>query len=151
MAGRLGRDHGNIDVGGRGDLPEVNIEAVGEHQGLAGGEVRRDVARVQVALHVIRNQDHHHVGGLGGVGGGEHLQPGRFRLGAALARLRQADDHVEARIAQIQRMSVTLAAIADNGDGFTFEEANIAVLFVVTRCHLFENSVSFRFRLPNPS
>ena len=80
MARRLGRDHGNIDVGGRRDLPEVNIEAVGEHQGLAGGEVRRDVARVEVALHVIGNQDHHHVGGLCSGGRGEHLQPGRFGL-----------------------------------------------------------------------
>ena len=63
----------------------------------------------------------------------------------ALARLLldsgRPDDDVESRIAQIQRVSVTLAAIADNPDGLTFEEADIAILFVVTLCHLFKNSV----------
>ena len=47
MAGRFGRDHGHVDVGGRGDLPEMNIEAVREHQGLARRQVRRDVAGVK--------------------------------------------------------------------------------------------------------
>src|SRR5580700_2877138 len=42
-------------------------------------------------------------------------------------------------------MGVTLAAIADNADRLTFEEADIAILFVVTLCHLFENSVRFDF------
>src|SRR5208283_2921429 len=71
---RLGSDHGDIDVGGRGDLPEVNVEAVGKHQGFAGGEIGRDIAGVQIALHVVRNQDHHDVGSLGRFGGREHLQ-----------------------------------------------------------------------------
>ena len=53
MARSLGRDHGNIDVRRRRDLPEMNVEAVREHQRLAGGQVRRDVARVKIALHVI--------------------------------------------------------------------------------------------------
>src|SRR5579872_3028490 len=39
---------------------------------------------------------------------------------------------------------MTLAAIADNPDGFTFKKADIAILFVVTLCHLFRSS-SFHF------
>ena len=49
------------------DLPEVNVEAVGEHQRLARGQVRRDLALVQIALDMIGHQNHHGVGGLGGV------------------------------------------------------------------------------------
>ena len=141
MAGGLGRDHRHIDVGRRIDLPEVNVEAVREHQRLAGGQMRRDVALIQVALHVIGNQHHHDVGCLGGIGRRQHAQPGRFGLGAALARFRQAHHDLQAGIAQIQRMRVPLAAVADNPDGLTFEEADIAVLFVVTLRHLFKNSV----------
>ena len=36
VAGRLGRDHGDVDVRRRRDLAEVDVEAVGEHQRLAG-------------------------------------------------------------------------------------------------------------------
>ena len=71
----------------------------------------------------------------------DRTQPGRFRLRAAVARRGQAHHNVQPRIAQIQRVCVTLAAIADNPDGLTFKEADIAILFVVTLRHLFENSV----------
>ena len=53
---------------------------------------------------------------------------------------------IEARIAQIQRMRVPLAAVADNGDRLAFEQRKIAVFFVKARgfhFHLFQNSVLF--------
>ena len=114
MAGRFGRDHGNVHVRRRLNLPEVNIEAVGEHQSLTLGHVRRDFARVQIALDMIRDQDHHHIGGLRGVGGGKNLEPGRFRLGRALASFVQSNHYVHAAIAQIERVGVALAAVADD-------------------------------------
>ena len=77
--------------------------------------------------------------------GRHHFQPGRLGLGLALRIQAQTYDHVQAGIAQVQRMRVPLAAVADNRDGLAFEEANIAVLFVITLCHLFKNSVGFSF------
>ena len=41
-------------------------------------------------------------------------KPGGFGLGPALAARVQADDHAHAGIAQIQRVRVALASIADN-------------------------------------
>ena len=69
MAGGFGGDHGDVDIGGRFDEAEVDVEAVGEHQGFAFGEVRRDVGGVEIALDVIGYEHHHHVGGFGGLGG----------------------------------------------------------------------------------
>ena len=68
--------------GGRLDLAEVDVEAVGEHQRLAGGQVRRDVLVVEVALDMIGDQDHDHVGGFGGFGGVRTFRP----AASALAR-----------------------------------------------------------------
>ena len=39
MAGSLGRDHRNIDIRGRLDEAEMDVESVGEHQGFAFGQV----------------------------------------------------------------------------------------------------------------
>ena len=83
MAGRFGGDQRDINVGGRLDRAEVDVEAVREHQRLARGEVRRDVLGVDVGLRLIGDQDHDDVGPLGGVGDGEHVEAGLLRLGDA--------------------------------------------------------------------
>ena len=88
---------------------------------------------VEIALDVIGYQDHHDVGGFGGFGRRQHLESGGFGFGAALAAGGQADHHVEAGIAQVQRVRVALAAVADDGDFLAFE---------VRRCfRLFRKSV----------
>ena len=69
------------------------------------------------------------VGGLGGVGGGHDLEAGGFGLRPALAAGVQADHDVDARIAQIQRVRVALAAVADDGDRRPFEVARDFRLF----------------------
>ena len=48
VAGRFRRDHGDVDIRGRLDLTEVDVEAVGEHEGLARREVRREMVLVRV-------------------------------------------------------------------------------------------------------
>ena len=106
------------------DGAEVDAEAVGEHEGLAGGEVRRDLGFVEGALDVIGNQDHHDVGHFGGFGGVEHGETGGLRFGAALAVGRETDHNVEAGIAQVEGVSVALAAIANDGDLFAFKRGS---------------------------
>ena len=122
VAGRFGRDHGNIDVGGRLDLAEVDVESVGEHQRFAGGQMRGDVLVIQVALDMIGDQDHDHIGGFGGFGSVEAtLRPAASALARDLLLGIEPDHHVDAGIAQVQGVRVTLAAIADDCDGSAFE------------------------------
>ena len=96
--------------------------------------VRRDFVVVEVGLDVIRHQDHDGVGSLGGIGGRHHLQARGFRLLPALAAGVQADDNVEPGIAQVQRMRVALASVADDGDRAALQRDR--------DCRLFRKSVS---------
>ena len=72
VAGALGRDHRDVDVGRRVDQVEADVEAVGEEQALAGGEVRRDVGVVGPLLLGVGHEDHDDVGLGAGVGDREH-------------------------------------------------------------------------------
>src|SRR5207247_891124 len=95
MAGSLGSDHAYIDILRRGDEPEVDIEAVREHQRLARGEIRLDVFLIKLALDMIRDQHHDDLGGLGGIRHREDFESRSFGLRFALAALRQSDNRIE--------------------------------------------------------
>jgi len=99
--------------------------------------MRFDSALIEIALNVVWNQDHHGVGGLRGIRRGEDAQTRRCCFDTALARFWEPDHHIETRVAQIQRVGVALAAVANDCDCLSFEEADVAVLFVITCCHLF--------------
>jgi hypothetical protein len=80
-----------------------------------------DLVVVQIGLDVIRDEDHHHIRRFGGVRRGEHFQPGGLRLGNTLAIGGEADDDINTGIAEIEGVSVALAAVANDGDCATGE------------------------------
>ena len=84
---------------------------------------------------MVRNQDHDRVGGLGGFGGGHHLQAGGLRLRPALLPGYRPTTTSSAGIAQVQRVRVSLAAVADDGDRLALQVAQIAVFFVIAFSH----------------
>ncbi len=96
VAGALGRNHADVNAGWRLDLAEVDREAMGEHQHVAGGDPVGDLGGPDLGLLLIRQQDHHQIAATGGFGDVEHLEPGRFGLGAAGGIGAQADDDVDA-------------------------------------------------------
>ena len=61
--------------------------------------------------------------------GSHHFQAGGFRLGPRLAAGVQADHHVHAGIAQVQRVGMALAAVADDGDCAAFQDVQDFRLF----------------------
>ena len=65
----------------------------------------------------------------------EHLQPGGLGLLGRLARRRQPDDHVDAAVLEVQRVRVTLRAIADHGDLPRADQVDIRILVVEHRRH----------------
>ena len=135
VAGGLGRHHRDIDIGGRSDRAEMDIKAVGEHERLARGHMRGDLIVVEVGLYMIGDEDHDHVGRLGGVGRGEYLQAGGLGLGDALAAGGQADDDIDSGIAEVEGVGVALAAVADDGDCAPGEVIEVSVFFVITIRH----------------
>src|SRR6185437_3965737 len=79
VAGSLGRDERDVNSGGRGNGAEADIEAVGEHQGLAGREVGLDVGVVDLGGGLVRREVHDDVGPFAHVGYGIDYQPGFAR------------------------------------------------------------------------
>ena len=59
---------------------------------------------------------------------GDAPQPLGLRLRPALAPLVQADDDVDAGVAQVEGMGMPLAAVADDGHGLAGEAAKIGIL-----------------------
>ena len=110
VARALGRDHPDVDDAGRVDPPEVDVEAVGEHQQVAGAQVRRDLRVVDRLLGGVRDEDHDHVGGLDGVGDVGDAQPGLRGEGAALGPGREPDDDVDPGLVEVQGVGVALAS-----------------------------------------
>ena len=85
MAGSLGRDQRDVDILGRLDGAEADIEAVSEHQRLARFEVGRNVVLVGFALRMIRREDHDDVRPCRGVAHGIDFKAGLLRLVDRLA------------------------------------------------------------------
>ena len=135
VTGGFGSDHGDIDIGRGHDGAEVDVEAVGEHESLAGGHVGSDLIVIEVGLYVIGHEDHDDVRDLSGVGRGEDLEAGSFGLGDTPAAGGEADDDIDAGIAEVQGMGVALAAVADDGDCAAGEVIEVSVFFVVTIRH----------------
>jgi len=112
----LGRDQHHVEVIARRDHAEVHVQAVREQQARAGLHVRRDRFLVDLLLHHVRGEHRDQVGLLHRLGRRLHGEAVGLGLGFGRAARAQADGHVEAGIAQVQRMRAALAAVADDGD-----------------------------------
>ncbi len=135
VARALGGGHEHVHPGGGDDLLVADVEAVGEGQGLALGHVGGDVPVVDLGLHLVVDEDHHDIRPLSGGGDGFHRQPGGLGGGPALGALPQAHAHIAAGVLQVQGVGVALGAVADDGDLFALQPAQVAVLLVVHFSH----------------
>ena len=132
MARALGRDHEHVHVGARFDQAEVHVETMGEGQRGAFAHVVLQVVVVEVGLTFVRGQDHDEIRPLGRVGGGHDLEAVAFRrLGAGRAGAERHGDFLDARIPQVQRMGVALAAVADDGHLLGFHQVHVGIAIVI--------------------
>ena len=124
VARALGGDHADVDAGGRVDLAEVDREAVGEEQQVAGGDPVGDLLAPDLAPASRR------------AAGPSRCRRGwrrrrcrapRGRAASALARLEesgaQADDDVDPGVLEVEGVGVALGAVAEDGDGLAVELA----------------------------
>ena len=100
----------------------MNIEAVGEHEQLAGGEVRPDLFGIQLGRGLFGNQNHDDICPLGDICNGAHFKAGLLRLGDGLRVSRQAHLHLDAGVLEVESVSVPLRAVADDGYLFCLNE-----------------------------
>jgi hypothetical protein len=110
----------------------MDVEAVGEHQRRAVLHVRVQVICIDLGLQLVGREHHHHVGPLGGLGHFHDLELLGLGLLDALRILAQRHgDVLDAGIAQIQCMRVSLTAIADDGNLFPLDEIEVRVTVVI--------------------
>jgi hypothetical protein len=116
---------------GRPDLPEVDVEAVGEGEVDALLRVRLDLLVVGLRLLLVRREDHDDVGRPRRLGDGEDLEPRALGLPPGVAPLAEPDHDVVAGVLQVVRVRVPLAAVADDGDPLPLELRRVRVPVVV--------------------
>ena len=132
VARALGRDHADVEVGARLDQIEVHVEAVREHQRRPVLHVVAQLLLVDVGLQLVRRQHHHDVGPLGGLGHLHDLELLLLGLGDAERALAQRDRHVlAAGIAQVQRVRMPLAAVADDGHLLALDQVDVGITIVI--------------------
>src|SRR5260370_4175265 len=108
MSWSLWSNHGDIHRGRRLDGAETNVEAVREHQSLAGLEIWFDGVPIKLGLFGVRHEDHDDVGPGGSFRGRVDLQARLFSFGAGGASFVEADADGYAAITKIQGVRVTL-------------------------------------------
>ena len=111
-----------------------------EEQGVARLQVRPDVLGVDVALDLVRGQDHDEVGLGDGVGNVQDPQALGLGLGAGLRAFLQADADLDAGIAEAQGVGVALGAVADDGDLAALDDRQVGVVVVEHFSHLRNSS-----------
>ena len=137
VAGSLRGDHDDVDVLGRLDAAEVDIEAVGKRECLAFREVRFDALLIELRLLFIVDEDHDEVGILGCVCRGHDGNALRFRLCPALAAFVEAYDDLDAGFHQVERVRVTLRTVTDDRNCLILELVQIAVLLIENSLHVY--------------
>ena len=134
MARALGGDHDHVDVLRRHDVLEVDVEAVAEAQRLAGLEVRGDLRLVDLPLHLV--------------GQGDDNQRRPVHRGLDIARLeavlgRQLEvlrprqlrhDDLDAAVAQVLAVGVSLAAVPDDRHLLALQRRDRGILLVINLC-----------------
>jgi hypothetical protein len=136
MPRALRRDHADRDVGRRLDQIEVDVQTMTEEQRIAVFQIRLDVVAEDLGLRRIGRQQHDHVGPLGDLGGGVHLEALFGDLVARLGAFLEADLHLHAGVAQRKRMRMALAAIADDADLASLDDRQVRVVVIEhLNCH----------------
>ena len=134
VARALRGDHEDRVVLGRLDVAVVDVEAMSEGDGGARLDVRFDIVGPDGALVLIGSQNHDDVGLGGGFRNGLDFQTLLLGVLDRLGGRAQADDDVDAGIAQVQRMGVALGTVTDDGNLLAFEDREIAVVLIPNLC-----------------
>ena len=122
MSRTLGRDHGHIHILGRYDTAEMNVEAVREHQHIAGLQVGFDIILIQGSLQFIVDQDHDDIGSLRRLCRREYLESLCLGLRPGFGTLIQTNDHMTAGFLRVQGMCMSLASVPDHRDRLPFQK-----------------------------
>ena len=122
MTRTLGGDHHYVNIFGRDDLAEVDVETMCEHKHVAAFQMIPDFVCINVRGSFVGNEHHDQIAGFCGCGGIHNGKTGFFSLFSAGRIGAKPYYYVYAAFLQIKGVSMALAAVTDNGDGLVFEK-----------------------------
>ena len=130
------RDHDHIEVGARHNLVVMDRETVSEGQSSALLQVRLQLVLVQLALELIRGQNHNQISRSDGAGDIGHFQAMGFGLGNRRGAAAQTNSNVHTGIFQVAGVGVTLGTVTDDGNFLALDDRQVTV-FIVENFHEF--------------
>src|SRR5207302_10707984 len=135
MAGRFGRDHGNVNGFRRFDRAKTDVEAVREHERLARLEVWLNRVAIEFRLLRVRSKNHDDIGPSRSLCRRVNGQPFLLGFGARSAGFGETHSDLNSAIAQVQRMCMSLRAVANDGHLFSLNEREIRGVVVIEISH----------------
>ena len=135
VAGALGGDHDDVVAGGDLNVAVADVEAVREEEGGAFLQVGGDLLGVDVALDLVGQQHGDDVALGDGLGHVLDLEASGLSLGPRGGTGAQADDHVNSGILQVQRVSVTLRTVTNDGNLLGLDQRQVCAVIVDDLCH----------------
>ena len=132
VAGALGGDHDDVEIGARLDQVEMDVEPVGEGERGALLHVADEVGGVDLALQLVGGEHHHDIGPFRGIGHAHDLDALAFGLlGRGGAGAQRDGNVLDAGIAHVEKMRMALAAVADDGDLLALDQIEVCVPVVI--------------------
>src|SRR6478609_3467678 len=131
MPWALRRDEHRIHARRRLNLAEMHVEAVRSHQNAARLQIRLDRRAIRITLNLIRQQYVDDIRRLGRFLSRHRLELVLDRQVVVRTARPLADDYIYAAVAKVLRLSMSLAAVAQDGDRLAFEERKVSVVVVV--------------------
>ena len=114
----------------------MNAEAVREAENLSRMQIRLDVLLVDVRLGLVGSEHVDPVGALGRLVRSHNDHAIGPRLRRALPVRVQSHDDLETAVAQILCLRMSLAAVAQDGDGLGLQCLRLGIAFIKNRsCH----------------
>ena len=110
----------------------MHVQAVCKCNGRAFTDIVVDIFFVSFGLQFIRHGEHDDIGPSGCFCNAHSFQAFAFRFCNRSRPFTQRNHEVfRTAVAQVQRMGMALAAIAENGDFFVFDQIYIAIAIII--------------------
>jgi hypothetical protein len=123
-------DHHNVDIGGRNDSFEMNAEAVREAESLAGMKKWLNCRFIKGGLGLIGRKNMDPIAAFGSLRRTHDYHAILSRLlRRATIRIKADDDFVSA-VAQVLRLGMSLATVAEDRDSFALQGGGIGIVFI---------------------
>ncbi len=110
----------------------MHIEPMGEGERRTVTDIGLEFGPVDIGLQLVRDQHHDDIRPPRGIGDRHHPEPlAPSLLRGSPVRAQSDGDFLHPAVAQVERMRVSLAAIADNRDFLALDDVEIGIPIVI--------------------